>query len=94
KTAAINAINSATTTTVVDQKLNDAKALNTTNMRNKGKEAINALSKLNDGEKTPYRNRIDNATTQDQINAIIEEAAFEDLKRSALEQLDNMNPAP
>ncbi|HEL1662066.1 TPA: GA module-containing protein [Streptococcus suis] len=94
KTAVINAINSATTTTVVDQKLNDAKALNTTNMRNKGKEAINALSKLNDGEKTPYRNRIDNATTQDQINAIIEEAAFEDLKRSALEQLDNMNPAP
>ncbi|HEL1581228.1 TPA: GA module-containing protein [Streptococcus suis] len=94
KTAAINAINSATTTTVVDQKLNDAKALNTTNMRNKGKEAINALSKLNDGEKTPYRNRIDKATTQDQINAIIEEAAFEDLKRSALEQLDNMNPAP
>ncbi|WP_180274929.1 Rib/alpha-like domain-containing protein, partial [Streptococcus suis] len=94
KTAAINAINSATTTTVVDQKLNDAKALNTTNMRNKGKEAINALSKLNDGEKTPYRNRIDNATTQDQINAIIEEAAFEDLKRSASEQLDNMNPAP
>ncbi|HEL2685583.1 TPA: GA module-containing protein, partial [Streptococcus suis] len=94
KTAAINAINSATTTTVVDQKLNDAKALNTTNMRNKGKEAINALSKLNDGGKTPYRNRIDNATTQDQINAIIEEAAFEDLKRSALEQLDNMNPAP
>ncbi|HEM4277147.1 TPA: GA module-containing protein, partial [Streptococcus suis] len=94
KTAAINAINSATMTTVVDQKLNDAKALNTTNMRNKGKEAINALSKLNDGEKTPYRNRIDNATTQDQINAIIEEAAFEDLKRSALEQLDNMNPAP
>ncbi|HEM4279418.1 TPA: GA module-containing protein, partial [Streptococcus suis] len=94
KTQAINAINGATATTVVDQKLNDAKALNTTNMRNKGKEAINALSKLNDGEKTPYRNRIDNATTQDQINAIIEEAAFEDLKRSALEQLDNMNPAP
>ncbi|MBY5023614.1 Rib/alpha-like domain-containing protein, partial [Streptococcus suis] len=94
KTQAINAINSATTTAVVEQKLNDAKALNKTNMRNKAKETINGLNKLNGDQKRPFLDRIDGADTQDQINAIIEDASFDNLKQNALEQLNNMDPAP
>ncbi|HHT7827485.1 TPA: Rib/alpha-like domain-containing protein, partial [Streptococcus suis] len=94
KTQAINAITSATVATTIDQKLDEAKNLNKTNMRNKAKETINGLNKLSDDEKRPYLNRIDSATTSDQIKQIIEEASFDNLKRNALEQLNNMNPAP
>ncbi|HEL1823224.1 TPA: GA module-containing protein [Streptococcus suis] len=94
KTQAINAITSATATTTIEQKLEEAKNLNKTNMRNKAKETINDLNKLNDEQKRPFLNRIDGADSQEQINAIIEEASFDNLKQNALDQLNNMDPAP
>ncbi|HEL1784014.1 TPA: GA module-containing protein, partial [Streptococcus suis] len=94
KTQVINAITGATDTTVVDQKLNEAKNLNTTNMRNKAKETINGLNKLSEDQKRPFLDRIDSANTPEAIKAIIEEASFDNLKQNALDQLNNMNPAP
>ncbi|HEM6233859.1 TPA: GA module-containing protein, partial [Streptococcus suis] len=94
KTQAINAVTSATATTAIEQKLDEAKNLNTTNMRNKAKESINGLNKLSEDQKRPFLNRIDSANTPEDIKAIIEEASFDNLKQNALDQLNNMDPAP
>ncbi|HEP1828597.1 TPA: GA module-containing protein, partial [Streptococcus suis] len=94
KTQAINAVTSATATTAIEQKLDEAKNLNKTNMRNKAKETINGLNKLNDDQKRPFLDRINSANTPEEIKAIIEEASFDNLKQNALDQLNNMDSAP
>ncbi|GHP14795.1 surface protein [Lentilactobacillus fungorum] len=82
-------IDAATTTATLDTIISTAKAQDDANnttlktAKQNAKDTINALKNLSDAEKSAFNTKVDNATTQGEITAIVNEAVAQDAANKA-----------